>query len=78
MDAVCQPLATRPPEWAGRGALGIDVELLRIVAAHKVNDVGRFDLDRTESHDCARRVVLKIALIDSDREVRFDRRRHGL
>jgi hypothetical protein len=60
-------------ERSVRRACWIDVELLRVVAARKVDDLVSVDLNRPVVRDRAWRVVLEVPLIDADREIGLDR-----
>ena len=73
MDAVCQPLGDQAAKRSVRRARRVDVELLRVVAARKVDDLGGVDLDGAVVRHHAWRVVLEVPLIDADREIGFDR-----
>ncbi len=60
--AVCQPLAIRPPKRPRPCRLGVDMHVLRVEAAGKVEDFGLVDPDLAVLEYRARYVVLEVSL----------------
>ena len=58
--AVCQPLATKPPNTEWRGRLGVEMKELRIELAREPDDLGLVDRVRSADESLTHVQVIEV------------------